>query len=260
MKNILIGCGVVALLIIVLIVVGVVWIARTGMNIAKEIQVAAERLEATNQKFPFTEPADGLMLEDRLVSWIDLHKQAGQWEKEVENSFKEGGPNDKKGFSTFKEAINMIPNMMGKQVDSLEQARMSQKEYAWITGQVMGTLNSGDVRGDPAAANMIKAAENSINSPRGMPRQNAGMGMPQALAAPVTAAQIKHVLGLLKKHESDFLVAAPSIGFIDSMVSGFSNSARHQPSQLPEMPNPADTPAPEESPKPAVTPEAQPAS
>src|SRR5687768_12218696 len=70
MRKVLIGCGAV-LVILMLVFAGFAW---WGVNKFKDmrgkIETAQKTLAQTDQKFPFTPPADGLVKQERFAEWL----------------------------------------------------------------------------------------------------------------------------------------------------------------------------------------------
>jgi hypothetical protein len=216
MKRFLIGCGVVALVLFALAVVGGMWVFNNARKMGQKFRASHELLAETNRKHPFVHPPDGLVPENRLVAWIDIHKSAAQRMDEAAKKME----NVRGGMAAFKagmESMNNISSITEEQAKALDQAKMSQKEFNWITGQVMGALDHEAARKDPANAAMIQALTTAPAFPgrRGGTRQVDLM----ELAAPVTAAQALHLVKLLKPREKDFITGTKSIGQLE-MFSG----------------------------------------
>lgn len=229
MKPVLIGCGVLVG-VIVLLIVGIAGFGIFSVKqMRKDMAQTNEKIQATDKQFPFQAPADGQLSDAQLTRWIQARRQmVDGFKSQVENT-----RNMEKGkFKAMREAMNILPRMFEIQLRVLNESKMSHAEYTWISRQVLGALNNGDVRADPAYAKLVAAAEapNVQTAPRG-PRGPQGQASLASMAAPLTAKQALATAALLKKREAEVLEAMDNLSS-DGMIVMMADSMSPQRARM----------------------------
>lgn len=210
MKSFLIGCGVVAVVLIIAVVGAGWWAVQTGKKMGKQMQATNEMLAAVERKFPFTPPANGLMDDGRLANWLQINKKTSAAGEAILDMQGNQGPQKMKAIG---QALNQMMTAGQEQARLLEEGAMSPSEYLWIAGQVGGLLNSGDAQSDAAVVRVVKALEtqDSAMRPKNSPRAQNQAGALRTVATPLTSPQIAQLVPLVKKYEQDFLKCPKAI-------------------------------------------------
>lgn len=192
MKKILIGCGVIILLGVigfcVLIYVGY----QYGKGMVKDMAEMQEKYVSVDAKYSFKAPDDGMMTAEQMDKWIAVRKDITGPCEQFSMFFgkkPEGNP-----FSLIKKMFSLINQVAGEHAKSLDQHQMSREEYAWITSEVLGVLDSGDAQKDEKLKQLIGQIDKLET-----PDQSGRNGMPiTAHAAALTTDQIKKMLPMVE--------------------------------------------------------------
>ena len=134
-----VGC-LVALLLVCLVGAGVFffagnWVRSKAKGVFGDfvaVQKSAEAGQKLNEKYPFTEPADGAVTEDRLEVYLsvcgEIKPAADRYEAWVRS--KQG---HKQGdFKDAKEAMNLTAGVMEAAANAMDRHAMSPREFLWI--------------------------------------------------------------------------------------------------------------------------------
>ncbi len=139
----------------------------TGKNIAA--------IQKLNEQYPFREPADGGLREDRLQAFLAVNQQvktvAGPLKADLESK---GG--EKPGMEEVKKAAAATAAITGALKTGLEAAKMSPAEYRWIAATAYealesagGAVSGGDLQGQEGLQAMAQASievlQSQLNDP-----------------------------------------------------------------------------------------------
>jgi len=199
MKKVLIGvgigCGVLVLLGMVGLAAGGVWVSKKAGDFAasaEEFRQLDDRFSALNQRFPFTPPADGELLEleaARLEAWLEVNEQSRDTAAELEAVYGDASKTRDQidGASTgaviavmeqTKRVAGAVLDVRAKLLTRLEQARMSPAEYVAITQAVITTAAADHV--ERARDEMAKLGASMESSRRELEAKLADPSTPAA--------------------------------------------------------------------------------
>ncbi len=167
MKKVLIGvgigCGALVLLGMVGLAAGGMWVSKKAKDItasAEAFQEQDDRFGALNERFPFTPPADGELLEleaARLEAWLEVNEQSRDTAAELEAVYGDASKarDELDGASTgaaisavmaqTQRMAGAVKDVRAKLLTRLEQAQMSPAEYVAITQAVITTAAADHV-------------------------------------------------------------------------------------------------------------------
>ncbi len=160
--------GAIALVVLAaLATIGVVWgpkLYREGRAVGGpilDLARAEKRLDALDESFPFTPPADGAVAPDRLEAFLDvradLKPRYQAWQALVREIEKRGD----ESWETAREVIIATRNVIVAQIENLERARMSKSEFRWLETTVYDDwLDAG--LSEPADARLLTATEDDL--------------------------------------------------------------------------------------------------
>jgi hypothetical protein len=175
--KIAIGCGIVALVAVVVVVLtvgaGIFWVKGKAEQVVAE-QKQIQELQAEANKNPFAEPADGVISEPRLLKFIEVRKRV--YDVYLKNEKTITALKDKKegDFGDVRKAYNLANEIRLAQAKAQVTEGMSDAEYAFLVQQVYksswaaqvseatGGKSVSEAAGqayDQAAQQMKKAAE-----------------------------------------------------------------------------------------------------
>jgi len=123
----LIGCAVLALLVIGLLAVAGFFVFREIGDIGESMKEANDRLDRIAQEHPFERPEDGLLDRDRVVLFLDARGKLATWVDEFATSMQEGSV-----FKKIRSAVGFIQDALPVFATALEEAGMSRNEYEFI--------------------------------------------------------------------------------------------------------------------------------
>ncbi len=170
------GCGGFILLLIMLLVGGVGFLGYQGYQFGKELgetykQVATgyNDLEA---EFPFAQPQDDLLSEERVKTYLTIREQTagfasesikklGDKGDEIGNQMEQPGIMSKiHGAKKIKEIITLATHLAAEigqgHIQTLRENNMSPSEYQWLTYIYLGTLAKAEENGFSIGADIWK--------------------------------------------------------------------------------------------------------
>ena len=155
MRTFLIGCGV----IVMLIFGGVIYVGWKGVSMFRQMAGEIEEVTAlyaqTNQEHPFSPPEGGTPGADQLDRWLRVRGLVSGEVEQMTAAFE----SEEASWASVRQLISMPARIGREHVAALREAGMSAREYGWITGSVIGALNSGDARADARFAALIDKTE-----------------------------------------------------------------------------------------------------
>jgi hypothetical protein len=125
-------------------VLGIVYgprLYREGRAVVAPIMEMAQlekKMQQLNESFPFEAPADGLISEDRLESFLGIRRELRplyqQW-SETERSLR--GKDE--SWEDAKEVLGVLGSVFSSQIELLRRHEMSQAEFRWLEELVYDT-------------------------------------------------------------------------------------------------------------------------
>ena len=149
MKNVLIGCGVVLLIVLIVGFYLCYHVVRFTKDVTVEMAEIEDQFTALNMQIPFLPPDDNLIRADRFDLWITVRLQLINEVDEVNELFQNFSI---KAIPNIRQELFDIANVMVAELDTLS---MSPREYVWILRLVVGVLKSGDGRQTPELKSVI---------------------------------------------------------------------------------------------------------
>ncbi|MBN1783121.1 hypothetical protein JW948_18440 [bacterium] len=216
MKGLLIGCGVIVVIIIIILLAVGYFGFRVFKDVSQEVVQLKETFGDLNREYPFAEPEDGLVSADRFRTWLTVRDgmsaSVAAYDT-IMNDF------NLKSFSKLKEhtvqSMHQLSVMLGDR-------QMSPDEYTWISRNVIGALESGDMRASADLKDVIEAYDGLQNWKNDNAHvQNDNL---DEFGVPVTSAQIQRIARLIRQNRDGFL-ANIKVFHLDVMIYGISQSA-----------------------------------
>lgn len=215
MKKLLIGCGIAALLVLVVCLGVGIWGARKAHQAFADMEAAFESVAELERKYPFTAPEGYQLTAERLdryfrargamLSKAEEHPFIGPMLTAQDPSTINISPMQIAGM------MFTIPTFLAETVnEGLDPVSMGPSEYAWTMRAVSATIVQGAARNDPQMTAILDAMEvelPAINEAF----QAAGQGtitrdMEQAMAQferqEMSQDELRRNIGLLTPHRS----------------------------------------------------------
>ena len=151
MKKVLIGCGVTALLAIILVVGLVAFAGYKFVSFGTSVQASMLQLQSTNQRYAFTEPDKDALDERRLKDYFEIRKKliAQVEASPTVQKIMDGDKSNDPGFMEFMSTVlNFTQKLTKDFVGELDTRRMSYDEYKYHSHMVYITLSDAKVKGD----------------------------------------------------------------------------------------------------------------
>ena len=210
MKGVLIGCGVVlAIVVIVFVVIGYFGV-KFVKDIGQDMLVFKETFQELNSKYPFEAPEDGLIRSGQYGQWMDVRK-------DMQGSIA-GFDSLMQDFSlkSFQKIKDHTLNLVQDLTATLDTVGISPNEYLWISRQVAGALQSGDIRYDPDLQEIATAFDELMERED----DHGNRTNMRDLGVPVTSEQIAQIKGLIRTDKEAFLNTL-KVFYADMAVYGF---------------------------------------
>jgi hypothetical protein len=157
MRQWLIGCGVVAALLVVLVVWGWNHISKEYEEISGRLDVVKAEYRRLDRDYAFQRPADGVLTSEqvgRFVACREALLQAPAYEK----WFQPGTQEDPSLLDLFTRLGDMLSSLGGEHVKALGKVHMSPTEYLWILNQVLVVLRFAESPGAPQGLKDLRLA------------------------------------------------------------------------------------------------------
>lgn len=156
MKKVLIGCGVIALLTIVLFVGCSACVAVRTVGWIRGIEASAENLQEVSRAFPFEVPADGVAQPDRFEAYLQLREGLVEQAMGVSliaeiaaASEQDRQPNI--GMGSLFRALGSVSQVMDGIADSMRAAEMGPDEFVFHSAVVLQWVQRRAAAGDQDA-------------------------------------------------------------------------------------------------------------
>ncbi len=156
-----IGCGVAVLVVGGVIVAGVIGVGFWAKGKAEQLTGNERKIEDLQKRADanrFSPPADGLLREDRLVTFLDVRKQIyGVYEQHKDEL--EAISKKKKGdLSDVTTGFGIVNDLRLAQAQALADKGMSQAEYRFMVEQIYKTMWAAEVAKQTGGKSVSQAA------------------------------------------------------------------------------------------------------
>lgn len=211
--KIAIGCFVVLMLGGVVALAGFGGLLWWGKGKLQQVTRGEEQIEALQRKanaVPFARPADGVISEPRLLTFIEVRKRVFAVYEKHRATFEAVSQKKQADFSDVTTAFGVINEVRTAQAQALADLGMSTDEYAFMVESVYKTAWAAGVAASTDGKSASEAAGMALGEAQ---KQLEGMSAPgaaqaleelQAAAEQATALDVpKANIELFKKHESD---------------------------------------------------------
>ena len=143
-----IGCGIAAVMggvVLAAVVFGGLWWAKGKAEQFTGRESHIEELKKKANAVPFTEPADGVVREDRLVKFLEVRRHI--FDVYVQHKDELEAMNKKKqtGLSDLAHGLGVLSEVRMAQAQALADVGMSEDEYRFMVQQVYKTLWASEV-------------------------------------------------------------------------------------------------------------------
>ena len=159
MKKVAIGCGVVALVLVVALGIGGYLVARSARSYIEsyaELAQVAELNQRVENRASFQPPADQRLTASQLDRYVSVQRamleQLGNRVRELEGKYSQlsedlraqgRDANVRELLSAWRDVISLVVSAKESQVNALNAAGFSLAEYHWVRQQVLLTLGVG---------------------------------------------------------------------------------------------------------------------
>lgn len=159
MKKVAIGCGVVALVVLLALIGGGFWLARSARSYIQsyaELAQVAELNQRVVNRTPFQPPGDQRLTAAQLDRYVNVQRamldHLGNRMRELDSkysqlsaSLQEQGrdANIRELLTAWRDVVSLVVSAKEAQVNALNAAGFSLDEYQWIRQQVLMALGYG---------------------------------------------------------------------------------------------------------------------
>ena len=162
-----IGC-VIALvaggIVLAAIVFGGVWWAKGKVDQFAGNQARIEQLKKKANAVPFTEPADGVIQEDRLVKFLDVRKRVFAVYEKHKDELEAMSRKKQADLGDVTRGIGVLTEVRGAQAEALADVGMSETEYAFLVQQIYKTMYAAEVAKQTGGKSVSEAAGAAYDS------------------------------------------------------------------------------------------------
>jgi hypothetical protein len=138
-----IGCGIAAVVGGVVLAVAVftgLWWAKGKAEQFTGHETKIEELKKRANAVPFTEPADGVVREDRLVKFLDIRRRVFDVYAKHKDELEALNKKKQTGLGDLARGLGVLGEVRMAQAQALADVGMSEDEYRFMVQQVYKTL------------------------------------------------------------------------------------------------------------------------
>jgi hypothetical protein len=138
-----IGCGIAAVVGGVVLAVAVftgLWWAKGKAEQFTGHETKIEELKKKANAVPFTEPADGVVREDRLVKFLDIRRRVFDVYAKHKDEIEAMNKKKQTGLGDLARGLGVLSEVRMAQAQALADVGMSEDEYRFMVQQVYKTL------------------------------------------------------------------------------------------------------------------------
>ena len=138
-----IGCGIAVVVggvMLAMVVFGGLWWAKGKAEQFTGRETQIEELKKKANAVPFTEPADGIVREDRLVKFIDVRRRIFDVYAKHKDELEAMNQKKQADFSDVTSGLGVLAEVRLAQAQALADVGMSEGEYHFLIQQVYKSL------------------------------------------------------------------------------------------------------------------------
>jgi hypothetical protein len=138
-----IGCGIAVVVggvMLAAVVFGGLWWAKGKAEQFTGRETQIEQLKKKANAVPFTEPADGLVREDRLVKFLDIRRRVFDVYAKHKDELEAMNKKKQADFGDVTRGLGVLAEVRLAQAQALADVGMSEDEYRFLIQQVYKTL------------------------------------------------------------------------------------------------------------------------
>ena len=143
-----IGCGIAAVVggvVLAVVVFTGLWWAKGKAEQFTGHETKIEELKKKANAVPFTEPADGLVREDRLVKFLDIRRRVFDVYAKHKDELEAMNKKKETGLGDLARGLGVLSEVRMAQAQALADVGMSEDEYRFMVQQVYKTLWASEV-------------------------------------------------------------------------------------------------------------------
>ena len=143
-----IGCGIAAVaggVVLAVAVFGGLWWAKGKAEQFTGHEAKIEELKKKANAVPFTEPADGVIREDRLVKFLDVRRRVFDVYAKHKDELEAMNKKKQAGLGDLARGLGVLGEVRMAQAQALADVGMSEDEYRFMVQQVYKTLWASEV-------------------------------------------------------------------------------------------------------------------
>ena len=162
-----IGCAVAVVLgglVVATLVFGGLWWAKGKVEQVAGNQARIEELKKKANAVPFTEPADGVIQEDRLVKFLDVRKRVFAVYERHKDELEAMGKKKQADFGDVTRGIGVLNEVRTAQAQALADVGMSEPEYSFMVQQIYKTMYANEVAKQTGGKSVSEAAGSAYDS------------------------------------------------------------------------------------------------
>ena len=215
MKGLLIGCGVVLAIVIIAVVVIGYFGVQTFRNVGEQVDSMKDTFAGLNALYPFEAPSDGLVSSGRFEVWLTVRDSMvtsiAAYDTLVKNF----------SLKSVRRLENHTFKIMQRIGTQFRETGMSPKEYLWISRQMAGAFESGDLRARPEFSGLVQAFDDLERNDRNVRRDYDF----EDFSTPVTSAQINRIMKLLGENSAR-CEHSIKVFYMDLIISGIADETK----------------------------------
>ena len=160
-----IGCGIAVVVggvMLAAVVFGGLWWAKGKAEQFTGRETQIEELKKKANAVPFTEPADGIVREDRLVKFLDIRRRVFDVYAKHKDELEAMNKKKQADFSDVTKGLSVLGEVRLAQAQALADAGMSEGEYHFLIQQVYKSLwasESAKVSPPPGSAEAVPTVD-----------------------------------------------------------------------------------------------------
>jgi hypothetical protein len=158
-----IGCGIAVVaggVVLAAVVFGGLWWAKGKAEQFTGHEARIEELKKKANAVPFTEPADGVVREDRLVKFLEIRRRLFDVYAKHKDELEAMNKKKQADFSDVTRGLGVLNEVRMAQAQALADVGMSDDEYRFLVQQVYRSMWASE------AAKASPAPEGGASAPR----------------------------------------------------------------------------------------------
>jgi hypothetical protein len=159
--KIAIGCVVAAVLggvVVASLVFGGLWWAKGKVEQVTGNETRIQDLKKKANAVPFTQPADGVIQEDRLVKFLDIRKRVFAVYEQHRAEIEAMGKKKQADLGDVTRSIGVLNEVRNAQAQALADVGMSEDEYRFMVTQIYKTMYANEVAKQTGGKSVSEAA------------------------------------------------------------------------------------------------------